>query len=93
MASPVTGVLSQVKEAPPEAVKVSVTCPAATRAWAWKAIATVAPGVVLTVVGRLSAAVAPLTLACVGAVSARPVSTLPPPALANSSVKPVAVPV
>ena len=68
MVRPATAVLSQVKEAPPEAVKVSVTGPAATRAWAWKGIATEAPGVVFTLAGRLRAALAPLTLACVGAV-------------------------
>ena len=93
MVRPATAVLSQAKAAPPEAVKVSVTGPAATRAWAWKGIATVAPGVVLTAAGRLSAALAPLTLAWVGALSARLVSTLAPLALANSSVSPVAVPV
>ena len=93
MDSPVTGVLSQLKEAPPEAVKVSVTGPAATRAWAWKGIATETPGVVVTVTGKLSAALAPLTLACVGTLRTKLVRTLPPLALANSSVRPVAVPV
>ena len=61
MVRPATAVLSQVKEAPPEAVKVSVTGPAATRAWAWKGIATEAPGVVLTPAGRaLWGKIAPL---------------------------------
>ena len=93
MDSPVTGVLSQLKEAPPEAVKVSVTGPAATRAWAWKGIATKAPEVVVTVAGRLSAALAPLTLTCAGTLSARLVRTLLPPASASSRVSTVAVPV
>ena len=93
MVSPATAVLSHAKDAPSEAVKVSVTGPAAARAWAWKGIATEAPGVVLTLAGRLSAALAPLTLACAGALYARLASTLPPLALANSSVSPVAVPV
>ena len=59
--SPVTGVLSQLKEAPPDAVKVSITGPAATKAWAWNGMATDAPGVVVTVAGALSAALDPLT--------------------------------
>ena len=93
MVSPATAVLSHAKDAPAEAVKVSVSGPAATRAWAWKGIATVAPGVVVTAAGRLSAALAPLTLACAGALRARLERTLPPLALASSSVSPVAVPV
>jgi hypothetical protein len=83
---------AQVRLAPPLAAKVSVTGPGATSGCEPNGIDTAAPGVVVTVDGRLNTSAAALAAVCVGAVSVAVVLAFEPSPRLNSTPKVVASP-